>query len=73
MGQSSLMNAKVLGKYPRGCSDHRFEKNSETFIVRWKDNKCVAVATNFDFLEPTVQVLRWCKEKKAKLTCHKLL
>ncbi|KAG8222059.1 hypothetical protein J437_LFUL000503 [Ladona fulva] len=35
-------------------------------LVRWKDNKCVAVATNFDTLEPTVQVMRWCKEKSAK-------
>ncbi|KAG8227975.1 hypothetical protein J437_LFUL007526 [Ladona fulva] len=53
-------------KVPRGYNDYRFESNNEIFIVRWKDNKCVAVATNFDTLEPTVQGMRWCMEKSAK-------
>ncbi|KAG8234995.1 hypothetical protein J437_LFUL013875 [Ladona fulva] len=46
------MSTKELEKFPRGYNDYRFESNNEIFIVRWKDNKCVAVATNFDTLEP---------------------
>ncbi|KAG8226269.1 hypothetical protein J437_LFUL004826 [Ladona fulva] len=66
MGKCTLMSAEELEKFPRGYNDYKFESNNEIFIVRWKDNKCVAVATNFDTLEPTVQVMRWCKEKSAK-------
>ncbi|KAG8234777.1 hypothetical protein J437_LFUL006609 [Ladona fulva] len=66
IGKCTLMSAKELEKFPRGYNDYRFESNNEIFIVRWKDNKCVAVATNIDTLEPTVQVMRWCKEKSAK-------
>ncbi|KAG8238660.1 hypothetical protein J437_LFUL018153 [Ladona fulva] len=66
MGKCTLMSAEELEKFPRGYNDYRFESNNEIFIVRWKDNKCVAVATNIDTLEPTVQVMRWCKERSAK-------
>ncbi|KAG8240209.1 hypothetical protein J437_LFUL019340, partial [Ladona fulva] len=66
MAKCTLMSAEELEKFPKGYNDYRFESNNEIFIGRWKDNKCVAVATNFDTLEPTVQVMRWCKEKSAK-------
>ena len=38
----------------RGSYDHRFEVNDKVLIIRWKDNKAVGIASNFDTILPEV-------------------
>ena len=38
--------------------------------MKWLDNKCVTVGTNYDTVEQTKTVKRWQKEKKAKGPVH---
>ena len=47
--------------------DHRFEVNDEVLIVRWKDNKAVGIASNFDTILPEVLVQRWSSESKSRI------
>ena len=39
--------------------DFQFDEKNEITIVRWKDNKSVAVATNFDNIECASKVQKW--------------
>ena len=45
--------------------NHRFEVNNEVLIVRWKDNKAVGIASNFDPILLEVSVQRWFSESKS--------
>ena len=49
-----LKTPKQVEKMTRGSYDHRFEINDEVLIVRWKDNKAVGIASNFDTILPEV-------------------
>ena len=48
----SLKPTKEINKMERGTHDYRFDFENEIFLVRWKDNKSVALASNFDRIEP---------------------
>ena len=51
----------------RGLYDHRFEVNDEVLIVRWKDNKAVGIASDFDTILPEVSVQHWSNESKSRI------
>ena len=50
-----------------GSYDHRFEVNDEVLIVKWKDNKAVGIASNFNTILPEVSVQRWFSESKSRI------
>ena len=61
----SLKTPKQVEKMTRGSYDHRFEVNDEGLIVRWRDNKAVGIASNFDTILLEVLVQRWSNESKS--------
>lgn len=60
------MPDKILENKNRGTYDYCFDEKNEITIVKWKDNKCVTAATNFDYKEPLNQVSRHQKGLKEK-------
>ena len=66
LSKCPLKDSKLFKKEKRGSYDYRFDCNEEILIVKWLDNKCVTVGTNYDTVEQTRTVKRWQKEKKAK-------
>lgn len=62
-----IKSAKEMQKLQRGSYDYQFDEENEICIVKWNDNKCVSVATNFDTIEPLATVQRWSREKKRGL------
>ena len=64
----NMKSSKQLDKMQRGTYDIRFDEKNETTIVRWKDNKSLAVATNFDSIECTSKLQRWSLEKRERVT-----
>ena len=63
-----LKPAKEKDKMERGTYDSRFDSENEIFVVRWKDNKSVALASNFDRIKPLATTKRWSKELKEKVS-----
>lgn len=61
-----LKPVKEIEKSKRGVFDYRFDQNSKIAMVRWNDNRCVTVGSNFDAIEPTCSVRRWDKDKKER-------
>lgn len=59
-----IKDSKSLGKEDRGTYDFRFDVNGEILFVKWNDNKCVTIATNFDGIEPLAQTSRWDRKLK---------
>ena len=62
-----LMDDKKMSKKERGFYDSKFDKTNEILAVKWKDNKNVSLATNFDTILPLSSVSRWNVEKKEKV------
>lgn len=62
-----IKSAKELEKLGRGAYDFRFDSKNEIMIVKWNDNKCVSLATNFDTILPLSSVQRWNREKKERV------
>uniref|UniRef100_A0A0L8IF49 PiggyBac transposable element-derived protein domain-containing protein n=1 Tax=Octopus bimaculoides TaxID=37653 RepID=A0A0L8IF49_OCTBM len=62
----TLMEAKELKKQNRGTYSFRFDTNEEIIFVKWLDNTCITIGTNYDTVEPLQKVQRWLKECKAK-------
>ncbi|GFS54224.1 hypothetical protein NPIL_680651 [Nephila pilipes] len=50
----------------RGSRDFYFDVKNKITAVKWNDNKCVTLATNFDIMEPLTSVSRCEKEKAGK-------
>ena len=55
------MKKEIWGSY-----DYRFDDKNEILIVKWVDQKCVTIGTNYDKIEPTCNVQRWSKGVKQK-------
>ena len=53
LSKCPLKDSKLLKKEKRGSYDYRFHCNEEILIVKWLDNKCVTVGTNYDTVEQT--------------------
>ena len=47
-----LKPAKEINKMKRGTYDYRFDTENKIIAVRWKNNKSVALAFNFDRIKP---------------------
>ena len=62
-----LKTPQQVEKMTRGSYDYRFEINDEVLTVRWKDNKAVGIASNFDTILPEVSVQRWSSENKSRI------
>ncbi|KAK9722581.1 Transposase IS4 [Popillia japonica] len=45
-------------KQRQGSYDRRFDKDNKVTVVKWKDNKCVLLATNYDTIQPLSEVQR---------------
>ena len=60
------METNELKKQERRTDSFRFDTNEEILFVRWLDNTCVNIGTNYDGVEPLQKVQRWVKEFKAK-------
>lgn len=56
----------------RGDMDHCFDKANEITILKWRDNKCVIVGTNFASADQTSVCKRWCKSSKAEPSASKI-
>ena len=67
LGLSIVRSRNAYATLTRGSYDHRFEVNDEVLIVRWKDNKAVGIASNFDTILPKVSVQRWSSESKSRI------
>lgn len=56
-----------MQKLERGSNDYRTDDKNKVCLVRWKDNRVVTCATNFDSIKET-NCRRWSKEKKQIIT-----
>ena len=66
LSKCPLQPANIMKKEKRGTYDYMFDTNEEILFVRWSDNKCVCVGTNYDTIEPVKKVKRWQSDIKAK-------
>ncbi|GFX61575.1 chimeric ERCC6-PGBD3 protein [Trichonephila clavipes] len=56
----------IFKKTSRGSHDFYFDVKNKITAVKWNDNKCVTLATNFDIIEPLTSVSRHEKGKVEK-------
>ena len=68
-----LKPAKEIDKMKRGTYDYRFDTENEIIAVRWKDNKSIALASNFYKIEHLATTKPWSKELKEKVSIPHLL
>ncbi|XP_068201516.1 piggyBac transposable element-derived protein 2-like [Palaemon carinicauda] len=66
LSKCPLRPAKIMKKEKRGSYDYMFDTNEEILLMRWSDNKCVCVGTNYDTIEPVKRVNRWLSDVKIK-------
>ena len=59
-----LTNSKAFSKLPHGNEEHFLEKMAKFFVVRWKDNGLVCVASNEHGLRPLKKVDRYSATEK---------
>ena len=59
-----LTNSKVFSKLTLGSEEHFLEKNAKIFVVRWKDNGLVCVASNEHGLRPLKKRTAILQQKK---------
>ena len=52
----------------KGKYNYRFDTENKIIRIRWKDNKSVALASNFDRIKPLAITKRWSKELKEKVS-----
>ena len=52
----------------KGTYDYRFDIENENIAVRWKNNKSVALASNFNRSEPLATAKRCMKKLKEKVS-----
>jgi DNA excision repair protein ERCC-6 len=65
--QCPVASDKLMKSKERGYFDYKFDKEHQILAVKWYDNKCFSIATNFDSVFPLKQVKRWCRNKKEKI------
>lgn len=54
----------VMKIQARGSYDYRFNTNSDILTVKWLNNKCVIVRTNYHTVEPLGKAQPWKKNKE---------
>ncbi|XP_029454806.1 piggyBac transposable element-derived protein 3-like [Rhinatrema bivittatum] len=60
--QCSLMETSQMKKKERGCFDAVCD--GHVLAVKWHDNQCVIVASNYNNIEPLGKARRWSKARK---------
>ena len=70
-GQCPLSAENKLKQQGRGIFNYRTNQNSGFYFVKWYDNKCVLIGSNYERLETSTTVERFdVKEKKnVKISC----
>ena len=68
IGYELLVHLRELGfqatgtvrenRLKRGTYSFRFDTNEEILFVKWLDNTCVTIGTNYDTVEPLQKVQR---------------
>jgi len=61
--QCPLQDTKVMKKTPRGTHDSK--SDGIVGVVKWHDNQCVSVATNYDSVSDLGKVKRWSAAAKS--------
>ena len=62
-----------MNKIKRGTYDFRLNTKNKIIEVRWKGNKSVALASNFDRIEPLATTKQWSKKLKENVSIPQLL
>lgn len=57
-----LKTATELTKEPRGFLDYRYDIQWDVLLLRWNDNKCIIVASNYDKIAPLAKASSWKRE-----------
>ncbi|KAG0410024.1 hypothetical protein HPB47_012866 [Ixodes persulcatus] len=60
-----LEDTKLLSKKDRGEFDLRCD--GEVLAVKWNDNKCVCLATNYDTVHPMVSTTRYSRTQRKRV------
>ncbi|KAL1416974.1 hypothetical protein MTO96_027272 [Rhipicephalus appendiculatus] len=60
-----LPDSKELASQSRGSFD--FMCDGDVLAVKWNDNKCVCVATNYDGSHPTTTVTRYSRKERKRV------
>lgn len=66
VGDCPLLSSNELKKTARGNYDYQFDRNGEVLFVRWHDNRCVTIGTNFDKVEPLGTTMRYSRQASKK-------
>ncbi|GFX29439.1 piggyBac transposable element-derived protein 2 [Trichonephila clavipes] len=64
--QTKVKMLRIRIKYTHGSHDFYLDVKNKITAVKWNDNKCVILATNFDIIEPLTSVSRGEKGKAEK-------
>lgn len=59
-----LVNAGLKTKLPKQDLDYAFDQEHKIALVRWRDNAEVTLATNYDHMDPIVNVMRYDRKQK---------
>lgn len=60
-----LQDSKELARQSRGTFD--FLCDGDVLAVKWNDNKCVCVATNYDDIHPTATATRYSQKERKRV------
>lgn len=62
-----LLSDKEMAKKGRGYSDSVVSENDQVVVVKWQDNKCVHMGSNFVGIGTSDKAKRWDKKLKRKI------
>lgn len=68
-----LLTQKMMKCEDRGTFDYRVDIGNEVLVCRWMDNSVVTIASNANGVQPSQQVKRYSREKKAKVAVNQPL
>ncbi|KAH9360430.1 hypothetical protein HPB48_003044 [Haemaphysalis longicornis] len=60
-----LPDSKELACQTRGTFD--FMRDGDVLALKWNDNKCVSVATNYDVIHPTATATRYSQKERKRV------
>ncbi|KAF2892438.1 hypothetical protein ILUMI_13736 [Ignelater luminosus] len=63
-----LEDSRTVKKSKQGSFDYRYDTNREICLVRWNDNRCVNMVTNYDTISLMATVQKYCRKEKKKIS-----
>ncbi|XP_049833274.1 piggyBac transposable element-derived protein 3-like [Schistocerca gregaria] len=66
VGDCPLLSSNALKKIVLGNYDYQFDKKGEVLFVRWHDNRCVTIGSNFDKVESLRATIRYSRQASKK-------